>query len=59
MRQNRVSDFAVIKKTINDLHDAGKKAFLTMNIFARNNDIKIFERIVEQISDSNPDAIIF
>jgi GxxExxY protein len=32
---------------------------LTMNIFPRNTDIKVFESVVEQISDTNPDAIIF
>jgi putative protease len=30
-----------------------------MNIFPRNTDIKIFESVVEKISDVNPDAIIF
>jgi len=59
MRQNKVSDFGMMKKTIQDLHSIWKRALLTMNIFARNHDIKIFEKIVEKISDSNPDAIIF
>jgi collagenase-like PrtC family protease len=30
-----------------------------MNIFPRNSDIKIFESVVEKISDVGADAIIF
>ena len=59
MRQNKVRDFDELKKTIQAIHDNGAKALLTMNIFPRNTDIKIFESVVEQISDTKPDAIIF
>ncbi|HOG15648.1 MAG TPA: GxxExxY protein, partial [Candidatus Absconditabacterales bacterium] len=59
MRQNKVKDFEVLKKTIQAIHNNGAKALLTMNIFPRNTDIKVFESVVEKISDTNPDAIIF
>ena len=59
MRQNKVKDFDVLKKTINAIHKNGSRALLTMNIFPRNSDIKVFESVTEQIADTNPDAIIF
>jgi putative protease len=59
MRQNKIKTFDLLKKTIDDLHKLGSKAYLTMNIFPRNVDIKVFEQIVEQIADLGADAIIF
>lgn len=59
MRQNKIHDFDNLKKTIDALHSNGTRALLTMNIFPRNNDIKIFESAVEKISDVWADAIIF
>lgn len=59
MRQNKVRTFDELKKTITDLKTLGKKAFLTMNIFPRDIDIKVFESVVEKISDMWADAIIF
>lgn len=59
MRQNKIKTFDEIEATIKDLHQMNKKAYLTMNIFPRNSDIKVFEKVVEQISWLNADAIIF
>jgi putative protease len=59
MRQNKLYNFDALKTTVEQLHSNGTKAFLTMNIFPRNGDIKIFESIVEKVADVNPDAIIF
>ncbi len=59
MRQNKVRDFDVLKKSIDAIHSFGTKALLTMNIFPRNVDIKIFESVVAQIADVWADAIIF
>ncbi len=59
MRQNKISDFDLLKKTIDAIHSYWSKALLTMNIFPRNSDIKIFESVVEKISDSWADWIIF
>lgn len=51
MRQNKISSFDELKKTVAAIHSYGKKALLTMNIFPRNADIKVFEKTVEQIAD--------
>ncbi|MDR0282417.1 MAG: U32 family peptidase [Candidatus Peribacteria bacterium] len=59
MRQNKVYTFETLKTTVHQLHAQGTKALLTMNIFPRNVDIAVFESVVEQISDINPDGIIF
>ena len=59
MRQNKIKTFELLRKTIDDIHKIGAKAYLTMNIFPRNIDIKVFESIVERISDLWADAIIF
>jgi len=59
MRQNKITNFDDLKTTIDALHSRGTKALLTMNIFPRNIDIKIFEQTVERIADVWADAIIF
>lgn len=59
MRQNKILDFGELKKTVDDLHKNGSKALLTMNIFPRNSDIKIFEDTVKEIANVGADAIIF
>jgi len=59
MRQNKIYNFDDLKKTVDGLHKNGSKALLTMNIFPRNTDIKIFEQTVKQIADIGADAIIF
>lgn len=59
MRQNKIGDFTQLKETIDAVHALGTKALLTMNIFPRNMDIKIFEATVEKIADVGADAIIF
>ena len=59
MRQNKIHWFEELKETIDTIHSYNKRALLTMNIFPRNNDIKIFESTVEKIADVWADAIIF
>ena len=59
MRQNKILDFDELKKTVDAVHSYWARAFLTMNIFPRNTDIKIFESTVERISEIGADAIIF
>lgn len=59
MRQNKIKTFDELKETISQLHSLDKKAYLTMNIFPRNIDIKVFERVVEQVSSLWADAVIF
>ena len=59
MRQNKITGFEELKRTVDSLHERGTKALLTMNIFPRNTDISIFEQTVERIADVGADAIIF
>lgn len=59
MRQNKVRDFEILTETIKKIHSYGSKALLTMNIFPRNTDIKIFELVAEKIANCGADAIIF
>lgn len=59
MRQNKITNFDNLKETIEAVHARWAKALLTMNIFPRNIDIKIFEQTVERIADVWADAIIF
>lgn len=59
MRQNKLKTFDELKKTIDDLHKLKVKAYLTMNIFPRNQDIKIFESVVKKIAKLGADGIIF
>jgi len=59
MRQNKIRDFDLLKETIKWIHGYGSKALLTMNIFPKNSDIKIFESVIEKIKDAWADAIIF
>ena len=39
-------------------HKLGAKAYLTLNIFAFNEDIKHLEACMDIIKDSNPDAVL-
>lgn len=59
MRQNKIESFDDLQKTVDAVRWNWSKVLLTMNIFPRNTDIKIFESVVERISEVNPDAIIF
>jgi len=59
MRQNKIKDFEILNKTIKDIHSLWKKAYLTINIFPRNTDIKIIEMTIDKIQNVWADAIIF
>jgi len=59
MRQNKIKNFDTLKKTIDDLHSLWVKAYLTINIFPRNTDIKVIESVINEISKLNMDAVIF
>ncbi len=59
MRQNKMGDFTKLKNAIDAIHALEKRVLLTMNIFPRNKDIKIFEAVVEKVADLGADGIIF
>jgi len=59
MRQNKIKNFDELKKTIDDLHKLGVKAYLTINIFPKNIDIKVIESVIEEIKNLEMDAVIF
>ncbi len=58
MRKGVLITLDNLKDSIDLAHQLGKKAYLTLNIFAFNNDIHALEECMERISDSNPDALI-
>lgn len=59
MRKGEIITAENLKSSIDLAHKLGAKAYLTLNIFAFNNDIRNLEESFEIISDANPDAIIF
>ena len=58
MRKGELITFANLKQAIDLAHSLGAKAYMTLNIFAFNNDIENLENSVELIKYANPDAII-
>ncbi len=59
MRKGEIITEQNLKSSVELAHQLGAKAYLTLNIFAFNSDIKNLEANFEVISDSKPDAIIF
>lgn len=59
MRKGEIITAENLKSSIELAHELGAKAYLTLNIFAFNSDIKNLEESFEIISDAKPDAIIF
>ncbi len=59
MRKGELITFDNLKTAIDLAHKYGKKAYMTLNIFAFNKDIKHLEECIEIIKDANPDAILF
>ena len=58
MRKGELITFDNLKQAIDLAHKYGKKAYMTLNIFAFNKDIKHLEECIEIIKDANPDAIL-
>lgn len=58
MRKGELITFDNLKKAIDLAHSLNAKAYMTLNIFAFNNDIENLENSIEIIKDANPDAII-
>ena len=47
-----------LKHAVELAHSLGAKAYLTLNIFAFNNDIKLLESCIDRFKDAAPDAVI-
>ena len=58
MRKGEVITFENLKKAIDLAHSLSAKAYMTLNIFAFNEDIENLEKHIDIIKDANPDAII-
>ena len=58
MRKGELITLDNLKYAIDTARSMGAKSYLTLNIFAFNNDIKALEECMERIVDSNPDALI-
>ena len=58
MRKGELITLENLKDAINLAHYLGAKAYVTLNIFAFNNDIKQLESCIDRFQDANPDAII-
>ena len=58
MRKGEIITLENLKDAINLAHNLGAKAYLTLNIFAFNKDIRLLEESIEKIKDTNPDALI-
>ena len=58
MRKGELITLENLKLAIDTAHELGAKAYLTLNIFGFNSDIKALESCMDIISDSNPDALI-
>ncbi len=59
MRKGELITIDNLKDCIELAHSMGKKVYLTLNIFAYDNDIKGMIECAERIKDANPDAILF
>lgn len=58
MRKGEIITLENLKSAVDLAHKLGAKAYLTLNIFAFNEDIKHLENCMDIIKDSNPDAIL-
>ena len=58
MRKGELITMENLKTAIDTAHEMGAKAYLTLNIFGFNSDIKSLEESMDKITDSKPDALI-
>ena len=58
MRKGEIITLDNLKTAVDLAHSLGAKAYLTLNIFAFNNDIELLEKSIDRLKDSNPDAVI-
>lgn len=58
MRKGELITLDNLKLAIDTAREMGAKSYLTLNIFAFNNDIRLLEQSMDKIVESNPDALI-
>lgn len=58
MRKGNLITLENLKEAVDLAHSLGAKAYVTLNIFAFNNDIRQLEQCVDRFKDANPDAFI-
>ena len=58
MRKGELITFDNLKQAVDLAHKLGAKAYMTLNIFAFNEDIEKLEACIDIIKDANPDAIL-
>lgn len=58
MRKGELITLENLKDAVNLAHSLGAKAYVTLNIFAFNNDIKQLEACIDRFKDAKPDAVI-
>ena len=58
MRKGQLITMENLKSAVELAHSLGAKAYVTINIFAFNNDIKQLEECIDKFKDANPDAFI-
>ncbi len=58
MRKGEIITLENLKSAIELAHSLGAKAYLTLNVFAFNSDIRHLEECMEIIKDANPDAVL-
>ncbi|MFI3300088.1 MAG: U32 family peptidase [Candidatus Gastranaerophilales bacterium] len=58
MRKGNLITLDNLKEAVDLAHSLGAKAYVTLNIFAFNNDIKELEACIDRFKDARPDALI-
>ena len=58
MRKGSLITMDNLKEAVDLAHSLGAKAYVTINIFAFNNDIKQLEACIDRFKDAKPDAFI-
>lgn len=58
MRKGQLITLDNLKQAVDLAHSLGAKAYVTLNIFAFNDDIKQLEACIDRFKDATPDAII-
>lgn len=58
MRKGQLITLDNLKEAVELAHRLGAKAYVTLNIFAFNSDIKLLENCIERFKDADPDAVI-